>query len=481
MSSRRFRAGLFTGLGHGFNNLAEHLQQDQAQQEIGKRQAEEQSRQNVNQVLEKLMAGQITQDQARAALRLHGVNADLTGMAPTEAVRTAPVFEGIGKANDLNDAALTPGGILSAFEAKGGNTTPQLGVTGVNRRSLDGEGPVDETLPSTQLGPVSPPRLQSALSQGAARQTALGNQPAGFDVSSTSPETGQTVKRRPTVAETQGGIATETGLSSADEGRLAGVKAGTQLEAETPYKVTSANTLEAGTRDEKVKTTTATARGQSQAAADVQSNPRNIAGAASRAAAIAAAEAQAKQDVIDKGISPEIANNYVSATSTGRSYAYVPPGTDPAIAHGIQRSLGAVGVRFVDAKQRDALQQIEAARGGYNDIVNRFRTALAKDAGNRPLNTVRNTLGVYLQRDPELASAVATSFPTLIQTLKAQAGPIGRIMQIEIEGMKQAMPKATDTLQTAQLNKIAMLNGFQRIEDAILGKAPSAPGAAGGR
>lgn len=333
-----------------------------------------------------------------------------------------------------------------------------------------------QTLPSTSLTQFSPEfdkllkirqeKLDSFAPQQVAHVDAQGNDVTEFVPSRPDSLTGRTFQTKPTPTQ-------------------AGQRAGQQSLAEQATKLagnfgTGEGQLETqkenAARGAKVTTAVQSARGVKQADLDVENAPANVANEAARQARVTAATTTARQDAERAGVPPEITNNYINGTLTGRSYAAIPPEVPSIERRVIVDTLATKGIKLVSKDQESALRAIDTARANYDDLMKRFEGHLSADAQGRPLASVKNKLGVYLQTDPQLAGTVATSFPQLIQTLKAVAGNVGRIMQIEVERMGSALPQATDTWQTAQQKKLAIAQMFNNVENSILGQR-AAPGA----
>jgi hypothetical protein len=217
-------------------------------------------------------------------------------------------------------------------------------------------------------------------------------------------------------------------------------------------------------------------KAEEQGAIDVRTSQENTSAQARYSAAIANADATARENAAMAGVPKAMADLYVHGTARGHAYLAFPPGTDRTIQSAIVKRLAAVPnqpTKIVTEQQAQSLQLIQAARANYDSLMSQFQGHLAKDALGRPLSTVKNTLGVYLQTDPVLKAAVATDFPLIIQGLKAQAGNVGRIMQIEVTRMSDSIPQPSDTWQVAQLKKLRFAQNLANVEDSILGKPPS--------
>lgn len=230
-------------------------------------------------------------------------------------------------------------------------------------------------------------------------------------------------------------------------------------------------------RPAKVQTATDMARGTAQAGIDVSTSPANVKLEARKQAILTDATTRARMlaEQLPPEIAGNVAQNLIQTTATGRPFAFIDPSAPKDIRDAAYKVLTAPseanpkGIKIVNKAQADALQALDKARADYDALMNRLENHLAKNAEGRPLSALNNQIGVYLQTDPELVAALATSFPQIIQNLKANAGTVGRIMQIELEGMAKSIPQASDTWRVAQLKQMAEFEMFQHAENAILG------------
>lgn len=230
-------------------------------------------------------------------------------------------------------------------------------------------------------------------------------------------------------------------------------------------------------RPAKIRTATEMAKGTAQAGIDVSTSPANVQLEARKAAAMADATARATAlaNALPPEIAQNVAQNIIQTTATQRQYAFIDPAMPKDIRDAAYKVLTAPsdanpkGVKIVNKDQMTALQALDKARADYDDLMSRIEGHLSKSAGGRPLSALTNTIGMYAQTDPELLAAMRTSFPQIIQNLKANAGTVGRIMQIELEGMAKSIPQATDTWQVAQMLQMREFKLFENAENAILG------------
>lgn len=485
-----FGARLGGGIGEGMQTIGEAMMK-QAQTERANTTLT--NRELLKDYTDKVMSGALEPEQAEQALTSRGMKIPsgyFHTLQPSIEHELSKVIGGMGKA-DTTQAVEGPTALaaepvvkrlplkLGKFDSPSQPFTGDVPTPGIPQdEGTDYANPPDtpdQTLGSTQMQPFSPDfnnllkirdeKLNSFAPKEVQGVDANGVKNTQFVNSRPDQLTGRIFQAEPTGAQA-GRQASNKDLSQ-ELGNIEGGLPKLKGEAFTQQ--------ENAERGAKVTTAGATAKATSQAALDVQTNPANVQAEARKAAAIADATERARQIAERSGIPPEIANNFTNTTATGRSYAFIPPEIPMqerrVAVDTLVRPSGANpnGVKIVTKDQAAALQAIDKARADYDNLMTRFDGHLAQDPKGRPEAAIKNVLGIYLQTDPQLAAAVATEFPLVLQNLKANAGSVGRIMQIEVQKMQGSVPGPNDTWQAAQLKQIAMFQAFQNVENSILG------------
>lgn len=424
---------------------------------------------------DKVMAGKLEPEQAAQAMQAQGFKVPATyfsNLQPNVEQGLQSVIGGMTKAASSQEVegetALAHEPVLKRVPFRMKDTTqpaqPDETVNG------------GQTLPSTSLTQFSPEfdnllkirneKLDSFAPQQVAHVDAQGNDVTEFVPSRPDRLTGRTFQTKPNPTQ-------------------AGQRAGEQSLAEQATKLagnfgTGEGQLdtqkENAARGAKVQTAVQSARGVKQADLDVENAPANVAKEASRQAQVTTATTTARQEAERAGVPPEIARNYIYTAGGGpgaAKYAYIPADV-PSIERSVAiRALATAGVRQVDKSSHEALVNIQNAAANYNDLINQFQGRLSLQAKGRPLSALQNKLGVYTQSDPQLAAAIATSFPQQIALLKGLAGSlsggIGRIMQAELTNTNGILPLPSDTWRDVQFKKMRIDQMFSRTQDAILG------------
>lgn len=230
--------------------------------------------------------------------------------------------------------------------------------------------------------------------------------------------------------------------SAGTEGRAKGIEAVNAA----PGQGTAQAKIESITRPEKVETT----RQNAQAQEDVRHLPKNIAGEANRSSAIEYANQTAKDRAILAGIPPETAQSYIHGTTTGKSYMFFPAGTDHAVIKAAQirtaQNPATQGIRIVTPADHTALQNIQTARENYDRLVQLVMGHVAKDYRGNIAQAPVNYIEQLASKDPEIRTVLTASYPQLIESLRAIAGPFGRITQQEINRASGTLPSPYEPL-----------------------------------
>lgn len=463
---QRAGAGLFAGIADvGDALLKKGLGDQQFQRQTG--------RELLKDYTDKVAAGTLEPEQASAAMAAQGFHVPATyfsSLQPTVEHELQKIVGGVTKASSpqevIGRTALTSEPVLKRIPFKSK-------LTDVASQP-DASVPGGDTLASTQLSQFSPEldRLMAIRSEklNAFAPTkvdtvdAQGNPVTTFASSNPESLTGRSFQKEasPDLAGRRKAAEVLAQAGAENAGGLPTMKG---------QAFTQQADLERGAR---AATAGAESGASTNARIGAETSPANVTREASRQSAITSATTAARQAAERAGIPTDIANNYVNGTLTGRSYAAIPSEVPNAERSVIIDSLAKSGIKLIDKNQAGALAGIDKARADYNDLMNRFQGHLSADAKGRPLSSVTNKLGVYLQTDPQLAAAVATSFPQLISLLKANAsamgGGVGRIMQIEVERMAPMLPLPSDSWASAQQKKLAVAHMLLNAENAILGQ-----------
>lgn len=426
---------------------------------------------------DKVMKGELEPDQAEHSMTQQGYDVPkgyFHNLQPSAETGLGKIVAGLTKAQSPQEVE---GTTAMASEPVVKRLPMRLGKMQSASQPFTPEGSDEpqQTLASTQMQPTSPEfnrllqirdeKLNAFPPKEVADVDENGVKRTQFVASRPDQLTGRSFQGEPTPEQAGRNLATRdlTQQRASNEGGLP------QLLGE------AFNTREGVERGAKVETARQSASATAQAGVDVSTNPKNVQAEARKAAVMADASTRARLIAERSGIPPEIANNFINTTATGRSYAYIPPEIPSAERRVALDTLvtpsdaNPKGVKIVNKDQMQALAALDKARADYDALMNRFEGHLSKNAEGRPLSMLQNKIGVYLQTDPELVAALATSFPQIIQNLKANAGAVGRIMQIELEGMKNSIPTANDTWRSALLKQMAEFEMFMHAENAILG------------
>lgn len=453
-TGQKVGAGLFAGLEGLANVMSKRALADEASSRTT-------GRELLKDYTDKVMSGKLEPAQAVAAMQAQGMRIPANyfeSLQPNVEQGLSAIVGGLTKASTPQEVegetALASEPILKRIPFKT-KFTPQAAT--------------DDTLPSTSIEQYSPEferllkvrdeKLNAFAPKEVASVDAEGTKQTQFVPSRPDQLTGRTFRTEASplqegLRKATSAIAEQRASNAAGLPQMKGAAFTAQEGAERGAKAATASAVEGATK---------------QAQIGVETNPANVEREAARQARLTSATTTAREDAVRAGIPPDIANNYIHGTLAGNKYAEVPADVPSAERSVIIRGLATAGVRHVTRQEADALKNIDKARADYDDLMKRFEGHLSKDAAGRPLSSVTNKLGVYLQSDPQLAAAVATDFPLLIQTLKANAGTVGRIMQIEVERMAPVLPQADDTWRMALEKKLAVAQMFNNVEQSILG------------
>lgn len=482
-------ADLVSGLGGGLEDVGQGLLRRNLSEQASARVSQ---RELVKDATDKVASGSWEPDQAEQALTMQGIRVPhgyFRTLQPSVESGLQKVIGGVNKA-DTFQSVEGPAALASEPSVK--RLPLRLGKFDSPAQDFTGEPPTpeipqpegfddtesttpDKTLASTQMQQFSPEfnnllkirneKLDSFAPKEVQGVDANGVKNTQFVPSRPDSLTGRSFQMEPTGAQTG------RQLSNKDLSQQIGNNEGGLPKLKGEAFVDQENVE----RPAKVRTATEMAKGTAQAGIDVSTSPANVQLEARKAATIADATQRARDIAERSGIPPQIVSSYISTTATGRSYAFVPSEV-PAMERRVifdglatPSAANPNGIKPVTKDQMVALQALDKARADYDDLMSRIEGHLSKSAGGRPLSALTNTIGMYAQTDPELLAAMRTSFPQIIQNLKANAGTVGRIMQIELEGMAKSIPQATDTWQVAQMLQMREFKLFENAENAILG------------
>lgn len=426
---------------------------------------------------DKVMKGDLEPDQAEQAMTQQGYTVPKGYFHTLQPSVSHGLEQIVGRIGKAETPQTVPGPLALQGDQAVKRLPMRLGKFDSPSQPLMEEGAPPTTLDSTQMQPDSPEfrallnirneKLDSFAPTKIDDVDASGVKRTAFVPSRPDSLTGRTFQTEPTPAQA---------------GRMAGTRAVTEQQTTNDLgfpqlKGQAFASQEGVERPAKVETAGQSARRTAQEGVNVSTDPANVAKEARKVAIMTDATTRASHlaSMLPPEIAQNVANNLVSVTATNRPYAFIDPGTPADIREAAYRVLTAptdtlpTGVKIVNKDQHAALQAIDKARADYDSLMKRFAGHLPRDAQGRLVSGPQNTIGAYLQSDPELAAAIGTSFPLVLENLKANAGTIGRVMQIEVDKMKDSIPKATDTYRTAQLKRIAMAEYFQNSENSILG------------
>ncbi len=255
-----------------------------------------------------------------------------------------------------------------------------------------------------------------------------------------------------------------SGPSAATKGQAAGAEAS----AAAPGQASAQSRIEDVLRPGKVKTAAAL----QQSTIDTDTAPGNVAKEANKQSTITYATTRARDNAVQAGIDPSVAKSYIHGTATGKTYLYFPPTTDKDVIKKTMNQIASVptmqGSRVVNAQQASALENVQAARGDYDQFVNLVMKHVAKDYGGNVFAAPRNYLANLIKSDPEIRTAVTATFPEQIKGLRAIAGAFGRITQQEITKATGAFPSVTEPLDTLITKRGLYFDALERTENAIL-------------
>lgn len=458
--------GLFSALGDVFSTL----QGEQTKDRASKRELQrEEDYKNYNEALAGVKSGDLMPGEAAAQ----------TGLSPDAFSRFAPSPETVmGKLNSV----LKPGTSDEEANVQMHALAPFRNVPDVANPSpfsepgsLEYESPIqaqvskllqakrdgaDADAPVTKIGETSAVDPGFGAQATDAESGAAPDMPLGGDV------TPQAIYGR--YDRTHGGMQEVGRVASGPSARTAGLADSIKAMAEAPGKVSAANTLEAGTRGQKI----ATAQGLQQSNIDTSTSPANIRKEANKSSAIEFANTRAQDEARQAGIDPNVAKSYIHGTATGKNYLYFPPATDKEVikktVNQIASNPALQGSRVVNAQQASALENIQSARGDYDQFVQLVMKHVAKDFGGNILAAPRNYLANLVASDPEIRTAVTATFPEQIKGLRAIAGAFGRITQQEITKATGAFPSVTEPLSVLVQKRALYFDSLERTENSIL-------------
>lgn len=318
----------------------------------------------------------------------------------------------------------------------------------------------DADQPVTKIGETA--QVQPTFGQGAT-DTETGVQPAAPLGGDVQPESIFGKYDR-----AHGGMQEVGRVASGPSAQQAGQAAGASAEAAAPGRGVAETQVENALRAGKVATTKA----QKQGEIDVDTSPANVAAAARKSGAVEYANATARDRALQAGIDPNVAQSYIHGTGTGKTYVYFPPATDKEVIKKTVNQLAANpatrGSRVVNAQQSSALENVQAARGDYDQFVQLVMKHVAKDYAGNIYAAPRNYLANLVASDPEIRTAVTATFPEQIKGLRAIAGAFGRITQQEITKATGAFPSVTEPLDTLIQKRGLYFDALERTENAIL-------------
>jgi hypothetical protein len=141
----------------------------------------------------------------------------------------------------------------------------------------------------------------------------------------------------------------------------------------------------------------------------------------------------------------------VTTTASGRQYINLDDFPTPTAKEKARQAAQKAGIQTVNKDVADGLRAADTARGNFNTMIAQLRGKLPTDPTGRIVVGPKNTLEKYFQSDADLA-AFGTWRQAAIQGVQALAekGMGLRLNQTEINNMIDALPKITDTWDTAQ-------------------------------
>jgi hypothetical protein len=218
----------------------------------------------------------------------------------------------------------------------------------------------------------------------------------------------------------------------------------------------------------------ANAKTSAAARVEAETSPQAIAGAASKAAAVGQAEIPSR---VAAGVQTEVGRAQAMAptleqatktTISGRKYLDLTDLKGPE-AQLLTKQALAAGIPVADKDTANVLTEIDTAKQNLQSMLAPIAKKLAATPGSRFWVAPGNTLGKFMQTDPDLAS-VGTYRNAAIQTMRAVAGSRGlRINRAEVQlAIDNDIPQLTDTLPTAQARIRDLMTFLNNSESAHL-------------
>jgi len=343
---------------------------------------------------------------------------------------------------------------------------PKPPVPSVSTTDSFGNKSGDDTpapLPSTPMGPIST-GLNTLLAARDAKKQSIGPSRFTAGMQGTGPDAVAT--------ETPQKYNPDTGQMDALNPMVNGPTAGQQ----GGFTGTSKATADALTNPEEIQKAADTTRATTQAGIDVtDKNPSNVAAAAGKAAAVAAAVEKARSDMVAQGVPAEMAANFVNHTALGGAYTYIDPSIPTDIRKGVMTRLAAdpvlASAKPVTKEQNDLLHLLDNARGSLAQMMDVYSKTAPKDAAGRFIQGPKNTLDALSQANPQLAAARNAFTGQSLEILRAASSNVPglRMSTQAMQAAEQAVPQGADTFNTARDKVSILADTFERIEKSILG------------
>lgn len=187
------------------------------------------------------------------------------------------------------------------------------------------------------------------------------------------------------------------------------------------------------------------------------------------------AEAKAKSDAEAMGVPPQYASTMARHVADGRAYFVDDPAAPPAFKKAVYTAAANANMKVLNPKQAGALDDIQTARANLGTIMDTLAQFAPKDATGRILGGPTNTFDALSQRNPQLAAIKATMFaPTIAlnrSLVTSGASAMGmRMSNAEIQRFTENGLSMTDDYPTLYA-KVRDFNRFlSNAESTVLGR-----------
>jgi hypothetical protein len=157
-----------------------------------------------------------------------------------------------------------------------------------------------------------------------------------------------------------------------------------------------------------------------------------------------------KANAAEKNAPPDITSS-VNTTQSGNKYLDLSVFQTPKAREDARKQADAAGIIAVDKDTAAGLKAADTARSNFNSMLAQVKGKLPTDPTGRVITGPKNLLEKYFQNDADLAAFGSWRQAAIqgVQSL-AEKGMGLRLNQVEINNMIDALPKLTDTWDTAQ-------------------------------